>query len=152
MSNDRTGDGDLEPIVVDTVVPASPQEAFVAFTARMDEWWDVMLTPDAATFSGIEIDPGGEVAMRHGDERHVWGRVTTWEPGEVYAQDFWLGHDSAHPTTLRVTFREEDAASEGDSTRVRIEHGGWSGATAQVRARYTHWRDLIERFAAYVAR
>lgn len=138
----------LQPIVVETVVPATPQEAFVAFTARMDQWWDVLLTPDAATFSGIDIDPkGGDVSMRHGDERHVWGRVTTWQPDDTYAQDFWLGHDSAHPTTLEVTFRPE-----GDHTRVRLEHGGWSEATASVRENYTHWRDLLERYAAYVAR
>jgi len=138
----------LAPLVVETVVPVSPKEAFVAFTARMDQWWDVLLTPDAASFTGIEIDPkGGDVSMRHGDERHVWGRVTTWEPDRVYAQDFWLGHDSAHPTTLTVTFREE-----GDDTRVRLEHGGWTEATAPVREKYTHWRALLERYAAYVAR
>ena len=138
----------IPPVVAETVVPASPQEAFVAFTARMDQWWDVLLTPDAATFTGIEIDPkGGDVSMRHGDERHVWGRVTRWEPEGTYAQDFWLGHDSAHPTTLTVTFR-----AEGDDTRVRLEHGGWTEATASEREKYTHWRELLERYAAYVAR
>jgi hypothetical protein len=40
-------------IVVETVVPVLPTEAFVGFTAQMGEWWDPLVTPDAATYRSI---------------------------------------------------------------------------------------------------
>jgi hypothetical protein len=141
-----------EPIVAETTVPVPPTHAFTGFTAQMGEWWDPLLTPDPPTFTSIEIDPEGEVAMVHGSDRHVWGRVTTWEPGSAYAQDFWLGPDGdvdggteAAPTTLRVTFTEAEGG-----TRVRLEHGGWTSDTGELRARYSHWDELVQRYAAHV--
>jgi hypothetical protein len=137
----------LDPITADTVVPVTPTQAFVGFTAQMGEWWDPMLTPDPATYSSIEIDPQGDVATVHDDgERFVWGRVTTWEPLGHYGQEFWLGHEQAQPTQLDVTFTEE-----GDGTRVRLEHSGWAEGSEDVRARYTNWDHLLGRFAAHVS-
>ena len=140
-----TIDSTLAPIVAEVTVPGSPTTAFVGFTAQMGEWWDPLLTPDAATFTGIEIDPDGEVAMRHGDERYVWGRVTTWDPSGHYAQDFWLGHGSQEPTHLDVRFTED-----GRTTRVRLEHSGWAADSESVREKYAHWPDLLQRYAAHV--
>ncbi|QZY28046.1 SRPBCC domain-containing protein [Nocardioides coralli] len=138
----------LEPVVAEARVPATPREAFIAFTAHMDQWWDANLTADPATFTSIEIDPDGEVASLHDDdERHVWGRVTTWEPGAAYAQDFWLGHSPDDATTLRVAFDEDDGG-----TRVRLEHAGWTAATADVRDQFTAWPELLERYAAHASR
>lgn len=138
----------LPPITAETVVPVTPVQAFVGFTAQMGEWWDPMLSPDPATFTSIEIDPEGDVATVHdgGGERYVWGRVTTWEPLGHYGQEFWLGHEQAQPTQLDVTFTEE-----GDGTRVRLVHSGWTDGSEDVRARYTHWDDLLARFAAHVS-
>ena len=137
----------LDPIVAEAEVPRPPRDAFVAFTAHMGEWWDPVLSPDAATFTGIDLDPRGEVALRHGTDRFVFGEVTTWEPGTAYAQTFWLGHSPDHPTTLSVSFTEVEVG-----TRVRLEHGGWTEATAGVRARFDHWEDLMTRYAAHAAR
>ena len=137
----------LDPIVAEAEVPLSPREAFVAFTAHMGDWWDPVLTPDPATYTGIDIDPRGEVALRHGSERFVWGEVTTWEPTTTYAQTCWLGHSPDHPTTVTVTFEEG-----GPGTRVRLEHGGWTEATAETRARFTLWDDLLTRYAGHAAR
>lgn len=138
----------LPPIVAETTVPVTATQAFVGFTAQMGEWWDPLLTPDAATYTSIEIDPEGEVAMVHGEERYAWGRVTTWEPDHEYAQTFWLGHAEQSPTRLRVTFTGSDDEQE---TTVRLEHGGWEPGTEEVRAKYTHWDDLLARYAAFVS-
>ena len=135
-----------EPIVAETVVPVAPTAAFVAWTAQMGEWWDPNLTPDAATFRSVEVDPDGEVAMVHDDARHVWGRVTAWDPPGRYEQDVWLGHDPEHPTSLRVRFVDEDGG-----TRVRLHHDGWTDATRAERERYAAWPALRERFAAHVS-
>ena len=136
----------LEPIVAEVIVPVTPTEAFVGFTAQMGEWWDPMLSPDGATFTGISIDPDGPVASVHGDEEYVWGRVTGWDPIGRYAQDFWLGHAEEAPTTLDVTF-----TAVADGTRVHLEHGGWADGSEDVRAKYTHWDDLLRRYASYVS-
>ncbi|WP_322919560.1 SRPBCC domain-containing protein [Nocardioides renjunii] len=136
----------LDPIVAEVTVPVTTTEAFVGFTAQMGEWWDPMLTPDPAGYTGIAIDPDGPVASVHGDEQYVWGRVVGWDPIGHYTQEFWLGHAEEEPTTLDVTFTE---APEG--TLVHLEHRGWTEGSEDVRARYTHWDDLLRRYAAHVS-
>lgn len=136
-----------DPVVAEVVVPVSPRAAFVGFTAQMGEWWDPMLTPDPPTFTGISIDPNGPVAMVHGDEEHVWGRVMKWEPIGHYVQEFWLGHPEEEATVLDVRFTDV----EGGGALVRLVHSGWNDVTAPVRATYTHWDDLLSRYAAHVS-
>lgn len=136
-----------DPVVAEVVVPGSPRAAFVGFTAQMGEWWDPLLTPDSATFTGISIDPNGPVAMVHGDEEYVWGRVMTWDPIGEYAQEFWLGHPEDEATVLDVRFTD---TGEG-STLVRLVHSGWTAETESLREKYTHWDDLLARFAAHVS-
>lgn len=136
-----------DPVVAEVVVPGSPRAAFVGFTAQMGEWWDPLLTPDPATFTGISIDPNGPVAMVHGDEEFVWGRVMKWDPIGEYTQEFWLGHPEDEATVLDVRFTD---TGEG-STLVRLVHSGWTVETESLRAKYTHWDDLLARFAAHVS-
>ncbi|MBS2937508.1 SRPBCC domain-containing protein [Nocardioides sp. J2M5] len=136
-----------DPVVAEVVVPGSPRAAFVGFTAQMGEWWDPLLTPDSATYTGISIDPNGPVAMVHGDEEYVWGRVMSWDPIGHYAQEFWLGHPEDEATVLDVRFTDT-----GDgSTLVRLVHSGWTEETEALREKYTHWGDLLARFAAHVS-
>jgi fermentation-respiration switch protein FrsA (DUF1100 family) len=137
----------LEPIVAEITVPVAPALAFVGFTAQMGEWWDPMLSPDPPTYSSIAIDPNGPVEIVHDDDqRYTWGHVTTWDPLGHLVMDFWLGHDQAEPTQLDVRFTDE-----GSGTRVHLEHGGWAEGSEQVRAKYTHWDDLLARYAAHVS-
>ena len=138
--------GALDPIVAETVVPVTPTEAFVGFTAQMGEWWDPMLTPDPATFTGIAIEPDGDVAMVHSDEEYVWGRVIDWDPIGRYRQELWLLMDQSPPTVLDVQFLEE-----GDGTRVRLSHEGWTEGLEDLRATWLCWDDLLARFAAHVS-
>ncbi len=139
----------LDPIVAEVTVPVTTTEAFVGFTAQMGEWRDPALTPDAATFTNISVDPNGPVAMVHGDEEYVWGRVMEWDPIGRYTQEFWLGHPDDEATVLDVRFTE--AEDEGGGTLVRLVHSGWTTDTEEVRARYTHWQDLLQRYAAHVS-
>lgn len=136
----------IAPIVAEVTVPVTTTEAFVGFTAQMGEWWDPMMTPDAATFTGVAIDPNGEVAMVHGDDQYAWGRVLEWDPIGRYSQDFWLGHAEASPTRLDVTFTESDGG-----TLVHLEHSGWDPGSEDVRARYVQWDRVLERYAAHVS-
>ncbi|GAA1920805.1 hypothetical protein GCM10009797_13120 [Nocardioides hwasunensis] len=127
-------------------MPVTPTQAFVGFTAQMGEWWDPVLSPDAATFTSIAIDPNGPVATVHGDEQFVFGRVMTWDPIGHLVMEFWLGHAEDEATVLDVRFTD---APEG--AMVRLVHSGWREGSEEVRAKYTHWDDLLRRFAAYVS-
>lgn len=137
----------LDPVVAEVTVPVSTTSAFVGFTAQMGEWWDPMLTPDAATFTGIAIDPAGPVEMIHGDEHYTWGRVMEWDPIGRYTQEFWLGHPEDEATVLDVRFTDDGSGA----TLVRLVHSGWMPGTEDVRAKYTHWDDLLRRYAAHVS-
>ena len=133
-----------DPIVVEVVVPTDATPAFVAFTAEMGQWWDPLLTPDPATFTGIDVDPDGDVRMVCGDDKIPFGAVTCWEPDREFAMDFWLAHPKP-ASTVRVTF-----TAEGDtSTRVRLEH---SGLPVESAGKFRHWDDLMARYAAHVSR
>ncbi|MBD3913364.1 SRPBCC domain-containing protein [Nocardioides hwasunensis] len=136
----------IAPLVAEVVVPVTPTQAFVGFTAQMGEWWDPVLSPDAATFTSIAIDPNGPVATVHGDEQFVFGRVMTWDPIGHLVMEFWLGHAEDEATVLDVRFTD---APEG--AMVRLVHSGWREGSEEVRAKYTHWDDLLRRFAAYVS-
>jgi hypothetical protein len=136
----------LDPIVAETVVPVTPRQAFVGFTAQMGEWWDPMLTPDPSTFTGIAIEPDGDVAMVHGEDEYVWGHVSEWDPLGRYRQDFWLSMEQSEPTVLDVRFIEDD-----QGTRVRLSHEGWREGQEGLRQKFGHWDDLLARFAAHVS-
>ncbi len=135
-----------DPIVAEIIVPGRPMQAFVGFTAQMGEWWDPLLTPDPPTFTSVEIDPDGEVAMVHGDERYVWGKVRIWEPQGHYVQDFWLGHGEVEASLLNVRFTQDPAG-----TLVRLVHSGWVDGSEDVRRRYLRWDNLLQRFRAHVS-
>ena len=142
------GDMPLPPVMTEVVVPVTPTEAFIGFTAQMGEWWDPLLTADPSTFTSIEIDPEGDVAMCHGGERQVWGRVIAWEPGARFAQEFWLGLPETERTVLDVRF----TGLENDTrTRVRLEHRGWPEGSEQPEGIRAQWEDLLARFAAFVS-
>jgi hypothetical protein len=136
----------LEPVVAEVTVPVTVTEAFVGFTAQMGEWWDPILTPDPAGFTGISIDPDGPVTSVHGDEHYVWGRVMAWDPIGRYTQEVWLGHPDDEATVLDVRFTEAP-----DGTLVRLVHSGWVEGTEQVRETFTRWGDLLQRYATHVS-
>jgi hypothetical protein len=136
----------LDPIVAEVTVPVTITEAFVGFTAQLGEWWDPMLSPEPATFTGISIDPAGPVASVHGEDHYVWGRVMKWDPIGHYTQELWLGHPADEATVVDVRFTE---APEG--TLVRVVHSGWVEGTEAVREAFTRWDDLLRRYAAHVS-
>jgi hypothetical protein len=145
MAQLRTGD--LDPIRATLTVPASPGVAFELFTLGMGSWWDPAYTPDATTFDGIAIEPevGAPVAMLHGDASYVVGNVTAWEPGQRYAQTFWLAMDAAHPSMLEAQFTAQESTG-GVGTRVEFEHGGWTTANQSFRHKYGDWPHLLDRY------
>ena len=137
----------LDPIVAEITVPVTITEAFVGFTAQMGEWWDPAAQPRAAHVHRHRHRPRRAGRDRcTASEQYVWGRVMKWDPIGHYTQEFWLGHPEEEATVLDVRFTE---APEG--TLVRLVHSGWTAGTEEVREKYTHWGDLLQRYATHVS-
>jgi len=113
-------------------VNASPQHAFAVFTEQLADWWPLethsMKAPDGRPDTAIfEQRVGGRVYERTGDEEHLWGYVTAWEPPSRIGLD-WRVNPKNPPTDIEVTF-----TPEGKGTRVEVVHSGWErfGENAQ---------------------
>ncbi|MGI8522285.1 MAG: SRPBCC domain-containing protein [Nocardioides sp.] len=133
----------MDPIRHTVDVTATPEQAFEVFTVGMGTWWGADYSPDASTYTGIDLDPrpGGIVALRHGEASYPIGEVTVWEPGAHYAQTFSLAMDADHPSALDVHFAVVDAGC-----RVNLAHGGWSVDNSEHREKYGDWPVLLDRF------
>jgi catechol 2,3-dioxygenase-like lactoylglutathione lyase family enzyme len=132
------------PIEHEYVVACSPGVAFEVFTGRIGEWWHPAYAPPGLTGVEIEPVPGGACVMRlAGETTYPWGRVAAWEPPGHVALDFTLAQDPDHPSRIDVWFDPE-----GDGTRVRFSHGGWTAGNVAGRARFSEWPILVERFVA----
>jgi len=137
--------GSHPPIRHELTVPGDPVHAFEVFTAGMGAWWDPAYTPDADSFTTVDVEPGGLVTLVHGETRFPVGEVTAWEPGVRYAQRFWLAMDPAAPSELDVRFRAADGG-----TVVDFAHGGWTDDNVRWREKFGDWSHLLGRYAAAV--
>jgi uncharacterized protein YndB with AHSA1/START domain len=127
------------------------EAAFRHFTADIGRWW-----PLKEGFSNgreradkifVEGRVGGRFFERYTDgEEFDVGRVTAFEPPTRLAFTWRQANWSAE-TTVEVRF-----SSEGDGTRVTLEHGGWEAlaeAGRKVQESYgSGWEFILSRFAA----
>jgi catechol 2,3-dioxygenase-like lactoylglutathione lyase family enzyme len=138
------------PIELDYELDCTAEEAFDAFTRRIDEWWHPAYAPEGLERVEIDGEVGGRASMHLADgTTYPWGTVTVWEPPHAYAQTFALAQDPEHPSTLSV--RIESTRTQGrrhPGSRVHFAHGGWTAANVAGRARFTEWGILLDRFAA----
>jgi catechol 2,3-dioxygenase-like lactoylglutathione lyase family enzyme len=138
------------PIDLSYELDATPDEAFAAFTGRIDEWWHPAYAPPDLERVEIEPHEGGRALMHLADgTTYHWGTVTVWRPPFEYAQTFALAQDPEHPSTLQVQLESTRARGRRHpGSIVRFAHGGWTSANVADRARFTEWGILLDRFAA----
>jgi uncharacterized protein YndB with AHSA1/START domain len=124
---------DLSPIVRSALIRCTPSVAFEFYTARMAEWWPLethSIGHESAT--GVTIDPGvgGRIVETNANGEALWGTVVAWDPPARVVHSWHPGRGVDQATEVEVTFE-----SEGDETRVTIEHRGWHklGADAAER-------------------
>jgi uncharacterized protein YndB with AHSA1/START domain len=126
------------------VVDCSPEHAFETFTERFYTWWPFEThspageRPESATF---EPYVGGRVfdRMANGEE-HEWATVLVWEPPNRFVID-WHVTPGKPSTELELRF-----ASEGEGTRVDLEHRGWErygDEAAESCASYNSGWDIV---------
>ncbi len=107
-------------------VPASPTEAFDAFTRDIGLWWQpsdlFQITPRGDGTLRFEPGENGRLIteLANGKTFEI-GRIQVWEPGArlVFA---WRQASFAPEMTTEVEVRFE---AVGDETQVSIEHRGW---------------------------
>jgi len=138
------------PIELTYELDATAEDAFTAFTRRIDEWWHPAYAPEGLTRVAIDPQVGGRAWMHLADgTAYPWGTVTVWRPPFEYAQTFTLAQDPEHPSTLQV--RIEHTGAQGrrhPGCVVRFAHGGWTPGNVAGRARFSEWSILLDRFAA----
>lgn len=118
-------------------VPASPAEAFDAFTRDIGSWWQpsalFQITPRGDGHLRFEPGVNGRLVTELADGKvFEIGRIKVWEPGArlVFA---WRQASFAPEMTTEVEVRFEAA---GDETRVSIEHRGWDSIPREHVARH----------------
>jgi hypothetical protein len=137
----------IPPIEHQVRVAVPPATAFDLWVRRIGEWWDPRYTRDATTLRTVTIEPfvGGRVFATHDDGEDVWGEVHQWEPGGLLVHDFWLAHDPAHPSEVRVEFEPA-----GEGCVLRFVHRGWNEGNVAVRGKFADWPVMLERYRALV--
>ena len=69
------------PIELTYDLACTVEEAFDAFTRRIDEWWHPAYAPDGLERVEIDGAVGGRVSMHLADgTTYPWGTVTVWSP------------------------------------------------------------------------
>jgi Activator of Hsp90 ATPase homolog 1-like protein len=141
-------DDSTSPITEEYRLGCDAERAFATYTGRIGQWWDPRYTANAETLETVTIEPrvGGRVYATHADMgEQDWGEVTVWEPGRRLVHTFTLAQDPQHPSEVAVQFVPNDADA---GCTVRLAHGGWTEANADVRQKFGDWRVILDRFAA----
>jgi uncharacterized protein YndB with AHSA1/START domain len=136
----------LEPIVHVYELRCGVESAFDTYVERIGEWWDPAYTVNAATLKTVTIEPhvGGRVFATHLDEGDFeWGRVTLWEPPHRLVYTSWLAQIPEHASEISIELAPTDLGCS-----FRFEHGGWTAANADDRAKFSEWPRILARFIA----
>jgi len=141
----------IKPVVKNLRTPWSAAEAFMVFTARIDEWWPLAthsVGEDHAVSVSLEPRVGGQLAERTDDgATHVWGTILEWEEGRHLAFTWHPGNEASVATTVDVRFRDVEGGSE-----ILLVHTGWEvrgDRATEMRAQYeTGWDPVLDRFTA----
>jgi uncharacterized protein YndB with AHSA1/START domain len=132
-------------------VDAPVEQAFRVYTEGIATWWPLKTHSvaegrvETAVFEG---HAGGRIFEREVDgTEHLWGTVLEWDPPHRFVHTWHPGR--GEETAQRVELR---FASEGEGTRIELEHRGWENLGADAAKIYENYDggwDYVfgERFA-----
>jgi uncharacterized protein YndB with AHSA1/START domain len=132
-------------------VNCSQERAFDVYTAGIAGWWPLEthsiggMGDERPVEAVFESGVGGRLFERMANgEEHEWAKVLVWEPPHRFVIDWHVNSDNP-PTEVEVTF-----TSEGESTRVELEHRGWErygDQASDVSGGYNSgWESVLGRF------
>ncbi|MBX2838019.1 MAG: SRPBCC family protein [Gammaproteobacteria bacterium] len=118
----------LDPIKKTIDVPCSAEDAFETFVNRVTHWWprdkNSVSAMNGEVAKSVVIEPrlNGEVyEIGHDDTKHLWGSVTTYDPGKRLVLDWHIGLPADNASVVEVLF---DQQSESTTT-VTLIHSRW---------------------------
>lgn len=138
-----------EPIRKTLHVRCSVERAFELFTQGMTTWWPLETHSrhdevEGATVERVEFPPEpGRPILEHlsTGEALPWGELLAHEPPRRIVIAWKPNSNQAPPTEIEVVF-----TSEGDGTRVDLEHRAWErlgDLATEGRAGYDEGWDLV---------
>ena len=139
--------GPIAPIRRQVVVSANPERAFTAWTEELAVWWPFERHSVYGAGSSAAFVDGHLVETGPDGSQQMWGRVTTWEPGQQLSMTWHPGQNEDAATTVEVRF---DAIGD-DRTLVTLTHTGWENRAdaAETRDEYGRgWPTVVGQFAA----
>ena len=145
----------IEAVRKSVTVDCTVEEAFRVFTADATSWWPIATHSingrdvKEVVFEGQE---GGEVyEVTATGERGHWATVIAWEPPGRLVLAWNILEREAVPTEVEVRF-----VSEGDTTRVDLEHRGWEAIADEAEAKRTSydtgWGQVLGVFEGRLSR
>lgn len=136
------GTNPVAPIIREVVLRAEQEQAFTAFTDRIDAWWPKATHSVYGADATVAVEDG-KVVERLGDDETVWGEVLHWDPPNGFRMTWHPGVDPDEATEVGVEF-----LAEGEDVRVRLTHSGWERRSAEVRESYVDgWAHVLGEFA-----
>ncbi|MBA3331254.1 MAG: SRPBCC domain-containing protein [Actinobacteria bacterium] len=136
------------------VVGVPPEAAWSTYTERIGEWWPLAtysIHGERARTALFEGGQGGRLYERtaSGEEAH-WAEILAWEPPSRLVL-LWQVNPERPATEVEIRF-----VSEGDGTRVEVEHRGWErlgDAAEEARASYeSGWDTVLAPYVEAAAR
>lgn len=148
-----------DSIVHAVTVPASPDDAFAAFTGRMAEWWPPEYTWSGAALAHVGMEPRAGGRWYERDTRgaeQAWGAVRAWEPPRRVVLSWQISPArQPEPDASRASEVEARFTPDGHGTRVEVEHRHFVRHGADVADAYRAgmdspqgWPAILSRFAA----
>lgn len=137
----------LEPVRKQLSVDCDVETAFRTFTDDIATWWPVEThsitdRPEGVVF---EQSAGGRVYEQARDGRECdWARILVYEPPTRVVLE-WKVNPAAPPTEVEVRF-----SSDGEGTRVELEHRGWerypSGGSEERASYDSGWPGVLDLY------
>jgi len=136
------------------VVGVPPEAAWSTYTERIGEWWPLAtysIHGERARTALFEGGQGGRLYERtaSGEEAH-WAEILAWEPPSRLVL-LWQVNPERPATEVEIRF-----VSEGNGTRVEVEHRGWErlgDAAEEARASYeSGWDTVLAPYVEAAAR
>jgi hypothetical protein len=146
---------EADRVRVSTLVQVAPAVAFEVFTSEVDAWWKhgprFRAGGDRPSSMSFEAGIGGRLLETYQDAQggcFELGRVTDWKPAERLPFQMG-GRDLGADEWTEVEIRFE---SEGEGTRVTLEHRGFEALGADHPVRHgladEAFRDVMSIFWA----
>jgi uncharacterized protein YndB with AHSA1/START domain len=143
----------IEVVRKTVTVDCAIEEAFRVFTTDAMSWWPVEShSIHQAAVSEIVFEPreGGDVyEVAESGEREHWATVLEWNPPSRLVLAWNIRNSDIEATEVEVRF-----LTEGEGTRVELEHRGWERLAetgAGMRGNYdTGWDFVLGQYARHI--